>query len=240
MTVLAIDTHGPTLAVGLYCHMSPRASGQTYKHVRRAGLTHSSTLAPAIECLYSTADASVQDTDLIAVSAGPGSFTGLRIGMASAKGIAAASGADIVSVPTLAAICRSYRYWDGVVLAAIDARKSRFYVRAEHSAEVLVQDADMTPSDALATIRSGRSKVEPARLLVVGPGALQLSEASKPQSDTWVIDADPDREYLTSLTEMGFELWKDQGPDDAAAGPHYLRRGDVGTPAKQRHPHASL
>lgn len=94
----------------------------------RGGLKHSSLLVPAIEGLLKKSDATLKNIDAIALSIGPGSFTGLRIGVATCKGINLALGIPIVAVPTLDAI--AYNFIDEkerVLCPLIDAKKQKVY-----------------------------------------------------------------------------------------------------------------
>ena len=90
------------------------------------GLTHSVTLLPQIKEALDSSRLSVSDVDVFAVSNGPGSFTGLRIGAATVKGLAA-NGAKCLGVSTLLAMAYSHRDFDGVVCPCMDARCSQVY-----------------------------------------------------------------------------------------------------------------
>ena len=67
------------------------------------------------------------DLDAVAVSAGPGSFTGVRIGVSAAKGLAWAADKPCAAVSTLAALARNVSFWDGLVVCAMDARRQQVY-----------------------------------------------------------------------------------------------------------------
>ncbi len=77
--------------------------------------------------MLADADARLEPDDAVAVSIGPGSFTGLRIALSFAKGLAFASGLRIVGVPTLDALALATRRWIGVLCTALDARKQEIY-----------------------------------------------------------------------------------------------------------------
>lgn len=89
--------------------------------------THSETLLPMISGMLKSAGAELSDVDKIAVSAGPGSFTGLRIGISTAKGLADAAHKPCVSVSTLEAIAYNFIGIDGVICACMDARCKQVY-----------------------------------------------------------------------------------------------------------------
>lgn len=89
--------------------------------------THSETLLPMIESLLGFFSLSVKDIDLFAVSNGPGSFTGVRIGTATVKGLAFASDKPCVGVSTLEAIAYNLRFHKGIICPVMNARRSQVY-----------------------------------------------------------------------------------------------------------------
>lgn len=95
---------------------------------QEARLTHSETLLPQIEQVLKIAG--VEKVDAVAVSIGPGSFTGLRIGLATAKALAYAWHIKILGVPTLQAIAYHFPTNSATVLPLLDAQKNRAYVQA--------------------------------------------------------------------------------------------------------------
>lgn len=89
--------------------------------------THSETLLPMISGMLKSAGAALSDVEKIAVSAGPGSFTGLRIGISTAKGLADAAHKPCAAVSTLEAIAYNFVGVDGIVCACMDARRQQVY-----------------------------------------------------------------------------------------------------------------
>lgn len=92
-----------------------------------SGNTHSATLLPMIESSLKVVGMNISDIDLFALSAGPGSFTGLRIGAATVKGLALAGNAPCVGVSSLEAMAENLRGLPGVVCPVINARSARVY-----------------------------------------------------------------------------------------------------------------
>ena len=90
-------------------------------------LTHSQTLLPMAEGLFAASRLGLSDIDGIAVTAGPGSFTGVRIGISAAKGLAAARNLPCAGVSTLLSLAFNYRDTDCIVCAVMDARCSQVY-----------------------------------------------------------------------------------------------------------------
>lgn len=91
------------------------------------GMRHSERLMIAIDRLLGDAGIRLEDLGGIAISIGPGSFTGLRVGLSTAKGISAATGKPIIPVPTLDAMAHNIRFSRCLICPMIDARKKEVY-----------------------------------------------------------------------------------------------------------------
>lgn len=115
---------------------------------QEARLTHSETLLPQIEQVLKIAG--VEKVDAVAVSLGPGSFTGLRIGLATAKALAYAWQIKILGVPTLQAIAFHFPTNSATVLPMLDAQKNRAYVQA-FRAGAPVSKLEVKPIDEIVT-----------------------------------------------------------------------------------------
>jgi tRNA threonylcarbamoyladenosine biosynthesis protein TsaB len=94
---------------------------------RKVGREHSTLLVPTISKMLAKARLKLKDAGLIAVGIGPGSFTGLRIGAAVAKGLSYVSGVPIAAVPTFDAIALNALGEKGVICVVMDARKNKVY-----------------------------------------------------------------------------------------------------------------
>lgn len=91
------------------------------------GLTHSRTLLPMVDAMLRNAELTPESVDLYAVAAGPGSFTGLRIGVSALKGMAWAAGKPCVGISTLYAMAQNLAHTDALLICAMDARRSQVY-----------------------------------------------------------------------------------------------------------------
>ncbi len=98
--------------------------GEYYLHT---GKTHSQTLMPITEELLKTVGTNLGDIDAIAVTTGPGSFTGLRIALAAVKGMAMGKNIPCISVSTLESIAYNLKGFNGIVAATMDARCNQVY-----------------------------------------------------------------------------------------------------------------
>lgn len=89
--------------------------------------THSETLLPMVKSMLQSAGIKLSDVDAVAVSSGPGSFTGLRIGISCVKGMCAGAKKPCIAVSTLEAIAYNFIGIDGVICACMDARRKQVY-----------------------------------------------------------------------------------------------------------------
>lgn len=118
--LLSIDSSAVTASVAL------TDNGKIIKsEFINAGLTHSETLLPMIKRVMQGTD--YKNLDAVAVTVGPGSFTGVRIGVATAKGIAFANNTPCIAVSTLEAIAYNFVDENAVICAVMDARRMQFY-----------------------------------------------------------------------------------------------------------------
>ena len=120
------------------------------------GLTHSRTLQPMLEDMLSNSDLTLQDLDAIAIAAGPGSFTGLRIGVAAAKGLAWAAEKPCIPVSTLEGMAWPLAHLEGTIVCAMDARRQQIYnavFRAENGVLTrLREDRAISLEDAVSDL----------------------------------------------------------------------------------------
>lgn len=135
------------------------------------GLTHSRTLLPMVEGMLASSELTVQDMDAFAVAAGPGSFTGLRIGAAAVKGLAWAAEKPCVPVSTLEAMAWPLAHLEGTVVCAMDARRQQIYnavFRADGGALTrLREDRAVSLEDAAGDLAG----LDGGPMFIVGDGA---------------------------------------------------------------------
>lgn len=122
MKILALETSAKSVSCAVVEHRAPLASAY-----QCTGLTHSRTLMPMVEDMLENAELTLEDIDRIAIANGPGSFTGLRIGIAAVKGLAWAADKPCCGVSTLEAMAQSVRHMDGLIIGAMDARRNQIY-----------------------------------------------------------------------------------------------------------------
>ena len=120
--ILALDSTAVVASVAL-CRDETPIAAFTVKN----GNTHSETLLPMVESVLKTAGYTVNDVDLFACSVGPGSFTGVRIGVSVLKGLASGKDTPCVGVSTLEALAENLPYTDAILCPVMDARRNQVY-----------------------------------------------------------------------------------------------------------------
>ena len=171
MKILALESSATAASVAL-CE-DEKLIAQSF---RDTGLTHSQTLLPMTEELLAHCGLTVADLDLIAVAAGPGSFTGLRIGVATAKGLAWAAQLPCAGCSTLEAMAWNLAGFDGELCCAMDARRHQVYnarFRAENGQITrLTEDRAIALEDLIEELRGTETTQ-----IVLGDGAQLCCEA---------------------------------------------------------------
>ena len=124
MKILALETSAKSVSCAVVEDGAPLASAY-----QCTGLTHSRTLLPMVDAMLKNADLTLDDINAIAIAAGPGSFTGLRIGIAAVKGLAFPRETLCAPVSTLEALGAAHT-GEGTVLCALDARRAQVYSAA--------------------------------------------------------------------------------------------------------------
>lgn len=135
------------------------------------GLTHSQTLMPMIEAALKNAGLTIHDIDMLAVTNGPGSFTGVRIGVAAIKGLAVGAELPCCGISTLEAMAQSFAgFTDCIICGAMDARRSQVYTalfRCENG-----EIKRLTEDEAISIEQLGeRLAVFEEPIFLVGDGA---------------------------------------------------------------------
>lgn len=125
MNIVAIDTSGPVASCAVM-----RDGSIVHMIAMNQGLTHSETIMPALDEAMRAASLSCRDVDCFACVAGPGSFTGVRIGVCAAKGLAHAWNRSCARIDALEALAMNFQGFDGIACPILDARRGQVYCAA--------------------------------------------------------------------------------------------------------------
>jgi tRNA threonylcarbamoyladenosine biosynthesis protein TsaB len=183
-TILGLDTATPDTVVGL---MAAGAAPLERRHAPAPGERpgHAAQLLPLARALLDRAGLTFTDVERIGVGVGPGTFTGLRIGVATARALAQGSGAQLAPVSTLRALAAAADH-DGPVLAVLDARRGEAFAAAYDGDAELVAPTAVRP-EALPTLIAGR----PEAWLAVGDGAVAFRDQLEPAAVAVPADGHP-------------------------------------------------
>ncbi len=166
MRILAFETSAKAASVALLqdgCLLA-----EAYQH---NGQTHSRTILVMAENLLQTCDLTPQDVDVIACAQGPGSFTGVRIGVSAAKGMAWGLELPLVGVSTIGAMARGVApYGDAYIIPAMDARRSQVYTGIFQQKDGVLTQILPDCAISLAELEAHVSALEGTKILV-GDGA---------------------------------------------------------------------
>jgi len=188
---------------------------------------HSERLLPAVDQLLRIAGLSLEEIEAFAVSIGPGSFTGLRIGLATLKGLAFGSGRSAVAVPTLAALTVAAAGAAGPVAALLDARRDEVY------AACLVEPGDVgTPliPDSVFTAEELAAALPRSCTVLVGEGAeaVAVAAAERAGGEMLLLPAALGRTRAFYVGLLGARLL-DRGGGQPSENlvPRYVRRAEA-------------
>lgn len=215
MIILALDSTAKACAAALL-----RDGELIAKGMHDDGNTHSSTLLPMVERLLKENNLTVGDIDLFAATAGPGSFTGVRIGAATIKGLAFGRNRPCVAASALEALAYNMRDTDCTVCALMDARRGQFY-----TATFKIEGGEvirLTPDEAKSGDDIAASFAEYEKVVLVGDGA----EVALPYFGENAILAPCGRLLADgeSVGVLGFKLYGEgKTVSDAEFAPTYLR-----------------
>jgi tRNA threonylcarbamoyladenosine biosynthesis protein TsaB len=182
------------------------------------------TLLPAIAALLAERELAIADVDAFAISIGPGSFTGLRVGLATLKGLAFGTARPAVAVPTLAALAQEAPAGEGAVVAALDARRGEVYAAAFDApggaALAWLPEGVYRASTLCAALRA------PCR--VVGDGAALVADAVR-TAFGGAVSLHPDcAPGAAAVGRLGARaLAAGAGVDPASLVPRYVRRAEA-------------
>lgn len=219
MKIIALESSAVTAGVAVA--EDEKLLAQSFQN---SGLTHSATLMPMVSDLLKNTGLALQDMDVIAVAAGPGSFTGVRIGVAAAKGLAWPEDKPCAPCSTLESMAWQCAHVGGEICAAMDARRNQVYCarfRAEGGALIrLTEDRAMGLDELAAEVRAAA-----APQALVGDGAHLVRAALEGQGLPCAL-MPPHLLYQTAwgVARCALELARGGGLISAAAmAPSYHR-----------------
>lgn len=238
MKILAIDTATEILSVAFVAS----ETAIRVSHDIANGLRHSELLLPAIRTVLDRAGCTTADLDAVACTSGPGSFTGLRIGMATAKGITAGCAAVLVTVPTLDVYAEPYHGLSRIVVPVIDGKKRRYFSSIFVDGRRAAADTDLAPAQIIDTIRvaietdDNDHNRDDSAILVAGPHAGRFLTMVPERLGMRLIAPRVEISSALALASLAREMVESGRIAPDAAAPVYLRDSEARLPdASRRH-----
>jgi len=231
MKILAIESSGNVASVAIIEDDIAVAEYST-----NFKLTHSQTLLPMIDEIVSRTGTDLKTIDAIAISEGPGSFTGLRIGSATGKGLALSLDIPVVNVPTLMAMAANFTEVSGVVCPIMDARRDQVYTGVYEVGSDLptnvIEDSPMAITELIDKLNElGRDVV------FAGDGIPRFKEEiDKLLKVNYIYsNCQSNRQRATSVGFVGMKLFE-QGKfiNSDEHAPNYLRLSQAERELKER------
>ena len=217
--ILAFETSAKAASVALMA--DGILLGESYQNT---GLTHRQTLMTMAEDLLKSCGKTAADVSAVAVANGPGSFTGVRIGVAAAKGFAWGAEIPCYGVSTLEAMAQNLGVWDGYVVPCMDARRSQTYTaifRAENGKLARILD------DCAISLEELGEKLKNCEkpIFLVGDGAVLCYNYLKEQVSGLILPPEHRRHQRAAGVALLAQAMMDAGQpgDGASLTPNYLR-----------------
>ncbi len=223
MRVLGIDTATWRASVGVVDGQRQIAE----KCLQTTG-NHAAVVLPLIESVLDEAACSPHELDRIVVSHGPGSFTGLRVGLTIAKSLAWATGKPLSTVSTLEALAHAAEVPDGTVAAVLDARKGELYAAVFQvsggSHRRLTEDLLMQPEELLVHL--------PGECVIIGDASERYAGYFRDRLGTGVrlLEFPSHGPRGTVVALLGIQQYEYRGTELAAVEPSYIRSPDARIP----------
>ncbi len=228
MKILGIDSSGMVASVAVVQDDVVIAE-YTMNHKK----THSETLLPMIDEIMKTSETRMEELDAIAIASGPGSFTGLRIGAATAKGLALAIDRPIVPVKTCEGLAFNMWGTEGLVCPIVDARRNQVYTglyKVLGQIEVIMDQIPMDIHELIGEINKYGKDNPQAAVTFLGDGVPIYENIIWEETEvpTKLAPAMMNRQRGASVATLGINLYKEGkyiNADDFA--PEYLRKSQA-------------
>ena len=220
MRVLAVDTTGAHGSVGI-------VEGEELLSLigsREASPRHAESLLPTIDQLLRLHSLRLEEIDGFAVAVGPGSFTGLRIGIAAVEGLSFAAGKPAAGVSALEATAFRFRHLDGLIVPLIEAYRGEVY-GAAYRARKGVLHLEVEPS--CATAAAFLASLPEAPSLIAGTAILRHRETIRAHAGAALV-ADPSFFLAEEIARLGLaRLLAGGAASLGSLAPLYVRRAEA-------------
>lgn len=212
MNILAFDTSYNSLQICL------KYDDLYYENYREIGLKHSELLMTSIDSILKEVEAEIKDLNLLVCGKGPGSFTGIRIGISTMKGLASALEIPFKTISLLDVYGKHFQDWPGSVIAVLDARKNKYYGGHYKKGDIFGTYFDLSKESIFSL-----GEID-FPLLITGPDSSNFNDQA---GSNISIDKYSKRAMAKELLLAGVNLFEKEGFDDPSISPLYIRKSDA-------------
>jgi len=226
MNIIAIDSSSNVLSVAL--ETDTKVLHEEINEV----YGHSESLMECADKLCKSAGIRPSDLSMVACMKGPGSFTGLRIGFSTAKGIALALGIPLIAVPTLDCLAYPYSTRPGLVFPVLDAKKSSFFAAFYRGGKRLTDFFDATPGELIKIMSKIMTSVDEPVFLTGSGAKLFYSRLEESHSEDFnlIKNINFDNKFDSGRAIELLKMAKNSKlymTSDINGAPVYLRKSDA-------------
>ncbi|RKF04951.1 tRNA threonylcarbamoyladenosine biosynthesis protein TsaB [Tenacibaculum lutimaris] len=223
VTILHIETATKN------CSVSVADKGEllAIQELNEGNYSHAEKLHPFIQQVMQEAKLSFNDIDAVAVSKGPGSYTGLRIGVSAAKGLCFAFDKPLISIETLQSLAYKLSIEEGVIIPMLDARRMEVYAAVYNSKHEQVRDIKAEVIDE----NSFQEYLSKGKVYFLGDGAEKCKEVITHENAVFIDGEFPSAKEMVKLS---FDKYKKNDIEDVAYFEPFYLKDFVVTPEKKR------
>jgi tRNA threonylcarbamoyladenosine biosynthesis protein TsaB len=223
--ILNIETATKNCSVSIAC----KGKVIAVKELNNGNYSHAEVLHPFIENVLKESQLTFKNIDAVAVSKGPGSYTGLRIGVSAAKGLCFANNIPLISIDTLQSLANAISISEGCIIPMIDARRMEVYAdvfNAQHQslrgikAEIIAEDSYLT-------------YLNKGIVTFLGDGALKCKAVIKHKNAHFIEGKFPSSEQMAILS---YEKYTNKTFEDVAYFEPFYLKDFIAVPQKKRKP----
>jgi len=196
------------------------------KELNDGNYSHAEKLHPYIQTVLEEQNINTNELDAIAVSKGPGSYTGLRIGVSAAKGLSFALNKPLISIETLASLSYKVHIENGLIVSMIDARRMEVYssIFDSNHQKIRVIKAEIIDENSF------QDELNSCKVYFVGDGALKCKDVIT-HKNAHFIEAFPS---AIEMAKLSFDKYKKNDIEDVAYFEPFYLKDFVVTPQKKR------
>lgn len=224
MLVLGIDSTSLAATAAVVCD-----GVLLCEYTQNQKKTHSIKMLPMIEGMLKDLEIELSDIDVFACGIGPGSFTGVRIGVATMRGFCDSLQKPAVAVTSLSALCENVSFFDGVIIPLVFARENECFVAAYEKGEEILSPTVMT-IDEIVAFATGK------RCIFVGDGAEIYRDKLSQIAGTSFAEGRHNIISGGAIAQIGYKkaLSNDVG-DSSVLSPMYLRKSQAEREYDEKH-----